>query len=88
MKAELKWNNQTRKLLKELPSKIVQEIALETLNVTYPTIPMSSALVHNNNRGRLRRETVAKGVQSIRMPGQVVKPTPLELSENKVEESK
>lgn len=63
MKAELKWNNQTRKLLKELPSKIVQEIALETLNVTYPTIPMSSALVHNNNRGRLRRETVAKGVQ-------------------------
>ena len=31
---------------------------------------------------------VAKGVQSIRMPGQVVKPTPLELSENKVEESK
>ena len=29
-----------------------------------------------------------KGVQSIRMPGQVVKPTPLELSENKVEESK
>ena len=64
MKVKLKWNNKTRKLLKELPSKIVQEIALETLNITYPTIPMSSVMVHNNNRGRLRRETITKGVQN------------------------
>lgn len=63
MKVELKWNRQTKKLLETLPDKIVQEIALETLNLTAPIIPMSSALERNLTRGRLRRETVATGVQ-------------------------
>ena len=63
MKVDLKWNRQTKKLLETLPDKIVQEIALETLNLTAPIIPMSSALERNLTRGRLRRETVASGVQ-------------------------
>lgn len=63
MKVELKWNRQTKKLLETLPDKIIREIALETLNLTTPTIPMSSALERNLTRGRLRRETVASGVQ-------------------------
>lgn len=63
MKVDLKWNRQTKKLLETLPDKIVQEIALETLNLTAPIIPMSSALERNLTRGRLRRETVATGVQ-------------------------
>lgn len=40
----LKWNSKTKKTLSILPSKIVEDIALETLNRASPTIPMSSAL--------------------------------------------
>lgn len=60
---KVKFNPRTKSTLLKLPDKIVQSIALETLNKTTPTIPMSSALEHNSTRGRLRRETVAKGVQ-------------------------
>lgn len=60
----LKWNSKTKKTLSILPSKIVEDIALETLNRASPTIPMSSALARNSTRGRLRRETVAMGVQN------------------------
>lgn len=60
----LKWNLKTKKTLSMLPSRIVENIALETLNRTTPTIPMSSALERNLTRGRLRRETVAMGVQN------------------------
>ena len=63
MKVEFKWNRQTKKLLETLPDKIVREVALETLNLTAPIIPMSSPLERNLTRGRLRRETVASGVQ-------------------------
>lgn len=58
------WNRATQSKLKSLPKKIVEEIATDTLSKAYPTIPMSSALERNATRGRLRRETVAKGVQS------------------------
>ena len=58
------WNRATQSKLKSLPKKIVEEIATDTLSKTYPAIPMSSALERNATRGRLRRETVAKGVQS------------------------
>ena len=59
----LKWNLKIKRTLSTLPSKIVEDIALEILNRTSPTIPMSSALTRNSTRGRLRRETVAMGVQ-------------------------
>ena len=58
------WKKEIQKKLWELPKKIVEEIATDTLGKTYPTIPMSSALNRNATRGRLRRDTVAKGVQS------------------------
>lgn len=61
---KVNWNRATRSKLKVLPKKIVEEIATDTLGKTYPTIPMSSALERNATRGRLRRDTVAKGVQS------------------------
>lgn len=60
---KVKINPKTKMVLSKLPDRIVQNIALETLNKTTPTIPMSSALERNKTRGRLRRETVAKGVQ-------------------------
>lgn len=60
---KVKVNARTKSTLLKLPDKIVHAIALETLNKTTPTIPVSSALEHNSTRGRLRRETVAKGVQ-------------------------
>ena len=63
MKFELKWNKQTKRLLENTPDKIVQNIAFETLNLTAPIIPMSSALERNLTRGRLRRETVAACVK-------------------------
>lgn len=63
MKFELKWNKQTKRLLENTPDKIVQNIAFETLNLTAPIIPVSSALERNLTRGRLRRETVAAGVK-------------------------
>lgn len=63
MKIDFKWNRQTKKLLETKPAQITYQIALETLNQTTPTIPMSSALKKNTTRGRLRRETVAAGVQ-------------------------
>lgn len=63
MKFELKWNKQTKRLLENTPDKIVQNIAFETLNLTAPIIPMSSALERNLTRGRLRRETVAASVK-------------------------
>lgn len=62
-KVKIWWNKSVQKELQNIPDKIVQSVARETLNRTYPTIPMSSALDRNANRGRLRRETVAKGVQ-------------------------
>lgn len=58
------WNRATQSKLKSLPKKIVEEIATDTLSKTYPMIPMSSALERNATRGRLRRDTIAKGVQS------------------------
>ena len=61
---KVNWNRATQSKLKVLPKKIVEEIATDTLGKTYPTIPMSSALNRNATRGRLRRDTVAKGVQS------------------------
>lgn len=61
---KVNWNRATQNKLKVLPKKIVEEIATDTLGKTYPTIPMSSALERNTTRGRLRRDTVAKGVQS------------------------
>lgn len=61
---KVNWKKETKKSLWELPKKVVEEIATDTLSKTYPVIPMSSALTRNSNRGRLRRETVAKGVQS------------------------
>lgn len=61
---KVNWNRTTQSKLKVLPKKIVEEIATDTLGKAYPTIPMSSALERNANRGRLRRDTVAKGVQS------------------------
>lgn len=60
---KVKINPRTKSTLLKLPDKIVQTVALETLNKATPTIPMSSALERNKTRGRLRRETVAKGVQ-------------------------
>lgn len=64
VKVELKWNKSVQSKLKSLPLKIVQEVAADTLGKAYPTIPMSSALERNLTRGRLRRETMAKGVQT------------------------
>ena len=61
---KVNWNRATQSKLKALPKKIVEEIATDTLSKTYPTIPMSSALEGNATRGRLRRDTIAKGVQS------------------------
>ena len=61
---KVNWNRVTQSKLKVLPKKIVEEIATDTLGKTYPMIPMSSALERNATRGRLRRDTVAKGVQS------------------------
>lgn len=61
---KIKWNKATQKKLATLPKKIIEEVATDLLGKSYPTIPMSSALERNANRGRLRRETVAKGVQS------------------------
>ena len=61
---KVNWNRATQSKLKMLPKKIVEEIATDTLSKSYPMIPMSSALERNATRGRLRRDTVAKGVQS------------------------
>lgn len=60
---KLVWKKNVQKELQKMPNKVVEIVARETLNRTYPTIPMSSALNRNVNRGRLRRETIAKGVQ-------------------------
>lgn len=61
--AKVVWEKKAQKELQKMPDKVIETIARETLNRTYPTIPMSSALDGNVNRGRLRRETIAKGVQ-------------------------
>lgn len=79
MAVTIKWNDRTKKLLKALPGKIVEEVARDTLDKTYPIIPMSSALVKNNNRGRLRRETMTKGVQKDENKFYLESPTPYSL---------
>lgn len=63
-KTEVKWILSTKHKLEQLPKKVVEQIATDTLSRAYPTIPMASALERNVTRGRLRRETLAKGVQT------------------------
>ena len=43
------------KIVKEVPDKIVYDIAAQTLSITYPTIP--------ERTGKMRQSSLARGVQ-------------------------
>lgn len=52
-------NKDTLKKLNKLPSEILYSVARQTLDLTYPTIPLSDRV----NRGRLRSSSMAYGVK-------------------------
>ena len=52
-------NKKTFKTLEEFPSKMLYSVARQTLDLTYPTIPLSD----RKNRGRLRSSSMAYGVK-------------------------
>lgn len=57
---EIKWNPKVQKGLKRIPDKTLFHIASETLDMSYPMIPMSNIKGH---AGTLRRSSKAGGVR-------------------------
>lgn len=61
VKAIFEPNLATEKKLNELPNQILYSVARETLDMSYPSIPMS---VGRKTSGALRTSSVANGVRS------------------------
>lgn len=57
---EFKWNPKVQNGLKKMPDDILFEIASQTLDMSYPMIPMSNIKGH---AGTLRRSSKAGGVR-------------------------
>lgn len=56
---EIKFDKKTMQILEKFPSKFLYSLASQTLDLSYPTIPLSDS----KNRGRLRSSSRAYGVQ-------------------------
>lgn len=57
---EFNMNPKTKQGLKNIPSDILYSIAKQTLDISYPIIPMSDITGH---RGTLRRSSISGGVR-------------------------
>ena len=57
---ELKWNPKVKKGLKNIPDDILYLVAKQTLDMSVPSIPMSTK---KNTSGTLRRSSIAGGVR-------------------------
>lgn len=57
---EFKWNPQVQNGLKTIPDDILYTMARETLDLSYPMIPMSNIVNHS---GTLRRSSISGGVR-------------------------
>lgn len=57
---EFEWNRKTKKGLEVLPDNILYSIAKQTLDISYPSIPMSNLV---NHAGTLRRASMSGGVK-------------------------
>ena len=53
-------NQQVKKALKEMPDDFLYSVAKQTLDISYPYIPMSNL---KNHAGTLRRSTISGGVR-------------------------
>lgn len=53
-------NKEVTRALKEMPSSFLYSVAKQTLDITYPIIPMSNL---KNHSGTLRRSTISGGVR-------------------------
>lgn len=57
---EIDWNKKTKRGLEVLPDEILYSIAKQTLDISYPSIPMSNLV---NHAGTLRRASMSGGVK-------------------------
>ena len=57
---ELKWNPTVKKGLQKIPGDILYSVAKQTLDMSYPLIPMSNTKSHS---GTLRRASMSGGVR-------------------------
>jgi hypothetical protein len=55
----VEFDKETMKVLEKFPSKFLYSLASQTLDLAYPTIPLSD----RKNRGRLRSSSRAYGVK-------------------------
>ena len=60
VEAELVWDTKVLNGLKKIPDDILYTIARETLDRSYPLIPMSAI---PNHKGTLRRSSMSAGVR-------------------------
>jgi len=57
---EFQWNNKVLNGLQKIPDDILYTIARQTLDRSYPLIPMSNLV---NHKGTLRRSSIGGGVK-------------------------
>lgn len=59
VKVEAKWYGGKKKELLDLPNKVMYSVARQTLDLTYPHIPLATYV----NAGKLRQSSISAGVR-------------------------